>query len=193
MNTALHFPIDADTALCSAVRGFGFARFEALCGHVRALPYGRIQADADVPAVLIEARGTCSSKHRLLAAVAHDCGRHDVRLTVGIYLMSGANTPGAAAALEAAGIAEIPEAHCYLSIGTGRVDFTGLSSGATSPFDSLVVEHYVDPEDLPAFKASWHRAFMASWAKSRGIDPQHAWAVREACIAALELQGSAAD
>jgi hypothetical protein len=181
----LCFPIDANTVRCAAVRSHGFVRFEELAGHVRALPYGRITADADFLEVLTQGRGTCSSKHRLLAAVAHDCGHREVRLTVGIYLMSDANTPGVAAALQTAGLAEIPEAHCYLSLGAARADFTGLPSGPQSPFDALVAEYDVAPADLASRKPSLHRAFMTAWAQARGIDPRRVWAAREACIAAL--------
>jgi len=172
------------------VRACGFAHFEELAGHLRALPYGRVATDADFPAVLTQRRGTCSTKHRLLAAVAHDCGHRDVRLTVGIYLMSGANTPAVAATLGAAGLAEIPEAHCYLSLGGTRADFTGLPPCPQSPFDALVAEHDVAPAALSGRKPQLHRAFMASWARDRGIDPEHAWAVREACIAALAAGSS---
>jgi hypothetical protein len=99
--------------------------------------------------------------------------------------MSAANTPGTTSVLQAAGFAEVPEAHCYLSVGTERADFTGLVTGSASPFESLIVEHDVVPAELPAFKAALHRSFVASWALSRGIDPHHAWAVRESCISAL--------
>jgi hypothetical protein len=185
MQPDLCFPIDADTALCEIVRAKGFFRFEQLAEHVRSLPYSRVSCGTDLTAVLFEAHGTCSSKHRLLAAIAHDCGRHDIRLTVGIYLMSGANTPGVATALQSARLAEIPEAHCYLSVGAERADFTGLPFGTESPFATLVAEKDVAPADLPEVKASWHRAYVDSWAKARGLDAQVIWAMRESCIAAL--------
>ena len=72
----------------AAARALGLEAFYQLCVYVRDLPYGRTLNAADVLRVLSERRGTCSSKHRLLAAVAHECGRSDIKLMVGIYQIS---------------------------------------------------------------------------------------------------------
>jgi hypothetical protein len=181
----LQFRIFAGSALCEAVRSRGFESFESLAEHVRSLPYGRTSNAANLWSVLQEARGTCSAKHRLLAAVAQDCGHPEVLLTVGIYEMSEENTPGVRAVLNAASLTSIPEAHCYLSIAGKRFDFTGLSAGSSSPFAALLAEHRVSPANLPEIKVKLHKDAIAVWAKDRGIAEELAWAIREACIAAL--------
>ena len=67
------------------------------------------------------------------------CGRYptvghtEVKLMLGLYAMTEGNTPGVGAVLGAAGIAAIPEAHCYLMCRERRFDYTGLPSGGTSP------------------------------------------------------------
>jgi hypothetical protein len=66
-----------------------------------------------------------------------------------------------------------------------RYDFTGLPARAASPLESLIEEHVVSPEDLPAFKVAYHRRALAQWARRRGMDPERAWTIRERCIAAL--------
>jgi hypothetical protein len=179
------FTIGGDTALCALLRSRGLDTFGPLAAHVRQLRYGRVDLAADPALVILAARGTCSSKHRLLAQVARDCGRNDIRLAVGIYLMSESNTPGVGAVLAAAGLQSIPEAHCYLVYQGARFDFTGLASGSESPFTSLLEESVVDPSTLHLMKVSAHKQFIQGWAPPRGRSASELWQVREACIAGL--------
>ncbi|MBI3524782.1 MAG: hypothetical protein HY066_09765 [Betaproteobacteria bacterium] len=179
------FELTGGTELCVVVRAQQFTSFERLAQHVHALPFGRTSTSDDPAIVLKEARGTCSSKHRLLAAVARDCGRRDIQLMLGIYAMSEANTPGVGEVLRTAGLKYIPEAHCYLSIADRRYDFSGLQAGDASPFDSLFAEYVVSPDDLPEMKLKLHKSFVAAWATEQGVSTEYAWSVREACIAML--------
>ena len=179
------FRISGDSAVCQEVRRRGFTSFGELAEHVRSLPYGRTAGNEDLCGVLREGRGTCSSKHQLLAAIAHDCGHAEIRLTVGIYEMSEANTRGVGAVLGAAAFNSIPEAHCYLTVHGRRVDLTGLAPGRSSPFEALLSEQSVPVTGLRELKLSLHRMAIASWAAGHGVAPEAAWAVREACIVAL--------
>jgi hypothetical protein len=181
----LDFPIESAGPLSRDARSRGYRQFAVLAEAVRSLPYGRPRDPEDLLAVLEEARGTCSSKHRYLAALAHECGHTEVKLMLGLYAMSDKNTPGVGAALGAAGIEAIPEAHCYLMCGERRFDYTGLPSGGTSPFESLLDERPISPRDLPSVKSTYHRGAVADWARGRGIDPDSAWALREKCIKLL--------
>lgn len=178
------FPIESDGPLSVDVRRFGMASFRGLVAHVKDVPYGRPES-ASLLAVLTENKGTCSSKHRLLAAVALECGHPVIRLAIGIYSMCESNTPGVGTVLASHGLAAIPEAHCYLVANGTRFDLTGLAGGATSPFDVLLDEHFVDPKDLPAYKVRVHRDALAVWARRNGMAVEKAWAIREACITAL--------
>jgi hypothetical protein len=185
LSARLQFRISGGSALCEEVRSLGFDFFEHLAEHVRKLPYGRTSNAQDPLALLRQGRGTCSAKHQLLAAVAQDCGHSEVQLTVGIYEMSEDNTPGVGTVLNAASLTSIPEAHCYLSIEGERFDFTGLSAGSLSPFAALLAEYSVSPTNLSHVKAELHQEAIAAWASDRGISQEAAWAIREACIAAL--------
>ncbi len=179
------FDIASRSRVCDELRSRGWSDFQALCEHVRSLPYGRVSNTADALSILREHTGTCSSKHRLLAEVARDCGHPEIELVVGIYEMSEANTPGVGAVLRAASCVSIPEAHCYLRVGAARWDFTGLSAGHESPFASMLEEHVVLPETLGTTKLSLHRRALERWATTVGRSPAAAWSLREACIAAL--------
>jgi hypothetical protein len=185
----LQFRICGASALCDDIRSRGFVSFEDLAEHVRTLPYARISNAQDPLAVLRQGRGTCSAKHQLLATVAQDCGHPEVQLTIRIYEMSEANTPGVGAVLDAASLASIPEAHCYLSIEHERLDFTGLPAGSSSPFAGLLAEYTVSPADLPRVKMQRHLEAIAAWAIDRSISKDAAWAIREACITALAAGG----
>jgi hypothetical protein len=181
----LDFPISSSGSLSSAVRALGLSTFAEVAEHVRALPYGRVTAGDDVLSVLRAGRGTCSSKHRFLAALAAECHHPDFRLTLGLYAMCERNTPGVGRILSAAGVDAIPEAHCYVTVGGERYDFTGLPSGTSSPFAFLIDERTIAPNDLPALKLRYHREALARWASAVGMDPERAWRLREQCITHL--------
>src|SRR5215813_13450772 len=89
------------------------ADFQAAGRYLYQLPYGRNTNRADYRLVLVENRGTCSTKHALLAELAREQGL-PVVLTLGIYEMHERNTPGVGVVLDRYGLLYIPEAHCYL-------------------------------------------------------------------------------
>jgi hypothetical protein len=179
------FAIDGKGPASEAARNAGFQAFSALAEKIRSLPYGRPADRHDPAAVLKEGKGTCSSKHRFLAALAHECGRDDIDLVIGLYEMSAANTPGVAKILADEKLESLPEAHCYLMRSGERFDFTGLAVAGASPFDALIEERTVSPSELNAVKTAYHRRAIEAWARQRGIDPERAWKIRECCIEAL--------
>jgi hypothetical protein len=183
-----NFTIQPATPLCMEVLDRGLTDFGQLAEYVRALAYDRNTDTANPAIVLREECGTCSSKHRLLAVIAHDCGHSEFQLTVGIYAMSEENTPGVGAILGPSSFTSIPEAHCYLTVRGDRFDFTGLSPGSSSPFDALLAEHVVSPARLPEMKLELHMRALETWANRVGISTAVAWATREACISALKYQ-----
>lgn len=99
--------------------------------------------------------------------------------------MSERNTPGVGDVLAAACVDAIPEAHCYLTYQGQRYDFTGLASGQSSPFDSLIDERPVALHDLSSVKLAYHREAIARWAAKVGLSFERAWQLREECIASL--------
>lgn len=188
MTAVIDFPLTGYGPVVTQVRRQGIEGFASLADHIRQTPYGRTTDPEDPVAVLTENRGTCSSKHWLLALVATECGRADVELVVGIYDMSEVNTPGVGSILEPAGVQAIPEAHCYLRVGGHRLDFTGLNAGGASPFDALLSEHNVHPATLREEKSRLHKKAISHWAEQRHWDYEQAWSLREACIQALTLR-----
>jgi len=172
-------------------RSYGLETFAAAVHHVQSLPYGRTTERSDYRLVLSEGRGTCSTKHALLAALARENGLA-VHLILGVYEMTQANTPGVGGELSKHGLPSIPEAHCYLRVEDGVIDVTmpeGSPSGAERRF---LHKETISPEDISTYKTAVHRRVLNDWLRAVGhaeLGLNAAWAIREACIAALSHPG----
>lgn len=182
------FPLDATDGVSARLVACGVGTFHAAARWVQALPYGRNADRADFRLVLDEERGTCSTKHALLAHLAR-VRRAPVELTVGIYEMDARNTPGVGAVLARHGIASLPEAHCYLRVGDERVDLTRSLERAGAPVAAFLHEEAISVEGIGAYKVELHRSFLSRWLGERGLADrlplEAAWRIREECIAAL--------
>ena len=180
-------PLVGDGAVTRRFRDRGIADFATAAHYVQALPYGRTSSRSDVALVLTEGRGTCSTKHALLAALAAEVGL-DVVLTLGIYEMSETNTPGVGPVLARHGLASIPEAHCYLVSNGHRIDVTRDVVGA-EPIGSFLHEEPIGIEQIGAYKLELHRRVLADWmgrdAAAQGRTLAELWTIREECIASL--------
>ena len=179
------FGLEVSGPLGSRFRALGVEDFRVAAGYVRDLPYGRNADRSDWGLVLAEGRGTCSTKHALLAALAREHGADDVELRLGVYLMDGTNTPAVAGVLDGGGLAGLPEAHCYLAYRGERVDVTGAGSSAVPGF---LREETIEPGQIGAYKVQEHREFLRAWASERGLDAERVWRVREECIGALSAR-----
>ena len=118
-----NFPLDAGRPLGREFAALGLCGYRDAARHVHSLPYGRNSDRSDWRLILKEGRGTCSTKHALLADLARENLRHVV-LVLGVYEMDERNTPGIGTVLERHGIPCVPEAHCYLAHEGTRVDLT---------------------------------------------------------------------
>ena len=168
----------------------GISRFRDAAQFVASLPYGRNSNRSDHLVVFRENKGTCSTKHSLLARLAQEQNL-PIALCIGIYEMDGLNTPGVGAVLEEHGLISIPEAHCYLKRGSKRFDLTLVRGNvAREPIDRVFVEVEISAEQVGGFKVQLHQEFMHRWMKAvslpRAFTFAELWAVREACIHALE-------
>jgi hypothetical protein len=184
------FALDQSTETGASFIAHRAATFHDAVRLVWRLPYGRNADRADWRRVLAEGRGTCSTKHALLAALA---GEHGVAvdLVVGIYEMREANTPGVGAVLARHGIDALPEAHCYLRRRGTRLDVTRCDAHAAEPIAGFIAEHVIAPEGIGDEKLSIHRAAMDEWMRDRlpGWTADALWRVREECIAAFSAAG----
>ena len=186
----IDFPILNKGRISSYLLKQGFTSFLSLTNYVNSLPYGRVALKKDTLSVIAEKKGTCSSKHLLLASLAMECEQKDIWLMVGIYKMSGRNTPGIDHIIQKSGLPYIPEAHCYLKKKEKRYDFTGLEEGVDSPFESLILEQTIIPDELYQVKELLHKKEIKNFAKYFHVNPRKVWDIREECITALSINNS---
>ena len=143
--------------------------------------------------MLEQGRGSCTTKHALLAELAREQGI-EVQLTLGIYEMSERNTRGVGPVLSAYGLEYMLEAHCYRRCKGGRIDVTGVPAGA-EPIACLFHEEPITVDQLGAYKQNLHQRFLHEWISRmdfvRGRSLEDVWRIREACIAALAADCSA--
>ncbi|HET7270165.1 MAG TPA: hypothetical protein VFI90_03680 [Rubrobacter sp.] len=182
-----NFDLETGASLSAQFIVHGKRDYHAAARYVQCLPYGRNSERSDYGLVLAEGRGTCSTKHALLAALARE---HDspVELRLGIYEMDGKDTPGVGPVLCRHGIDGVPEAHCYLAYRGSRVDLTRTES--TEPVEEFLHEETIEPEGIGAHKVDTHRRFVREWASQRNLDFEEVWRIREECILALSERDS---
>jgi hypothetical protein len=162
--------------------------FQAAARYLHHLPYGRNTNRADFRLVLDEERGTCSTKHALLAELARE-QQIPVALTLGIYAMHERNTPGVGGILEKYGLSFLPEAHCYLTYARTRIDITRSGVESTEPITQFFHEEIITPADIGAYKVEVHHQYLCMWLVNEhrvaGRTFAEVWKIREECIAAL--------
>ena len=183
VETLHDFPLSAEGDAGRRFATLGLFNYHDAARHVWKLPYGRNSDRSEWWLVLEEQRGTCSTKHALLAELARE---HDqpVSLVLGIYEMSEANTPGVGAVLEKHGLRCLPEAHCCLVYDGAHVDLT-RDGQETRPVEGFVSEEEIAPCQIGDYKVNAHRDFVRRWAARRGLDFARVWRAREECIAVL--------
>jgi len=154
------------------------------------LPYGRNTDRADYRRVLCKGRGTCSTKHALIAVLAVEQAIA-IALQLGIYEMTEANTPGVGRVLDGAGLAGIAESHCWLRYRSVDIDLTMPPDRPGVATGTFLHEETIRPEQIGAYKAQVHEQFLARWLarqKRVDLDVADAWRIREGCIAALSAE-----
>jgi hypothetical protein len=182
-------PLTAAGPLGAAFVTRGLSDLRAAGRYLQTLPYGRTRDRSDFAAVLREGKGTCSTKHALLAAVAAEEGIPLV-LTLGIYAMHERNTPGVGSVLARHRLASVPEAHCCVTYQSRRIDVTRSGAEPAEPIVELLHEESIVPAQIADHKVDVHRQFIRHWTRTRPEeagrrDADEIWRIREECIAAL--------
>jgi len=164
------------------------ADFRVAGRYLHHLPYGRNSDRSDFRLVLPEGRGTCSTKHALLAELAREQNLPIV-LTLGIYEMHERNTPGVGSVLDRYGLPYIPEAHCYLRYEGIRIDITRSGAEPSEPIDRFFSEEAIVSSQIGDYKVQFHQRFLHDWLANTDVVGNRSfaqiWKIREECIAAL--------
>ena len=128
--------IQAKGPVSRAFQDLDISGFRNACRYIFKLPYGRNSDRSDCRLVLSENKGTCSTKHALIAHLASELSI-PVALTIGIYRMQESNTPGVGSVLQRYRLSSILEAHCYLRYDNERIDLTKEIAGVAESIDKM--------------------------------------------------------
>lgn len=174
-------------SLTTLIKSNGLTTWEDLIQYIQNLPYGRNLNRTDLGLVIREQKGSCSSKHALLKAIADLNSISNVTLILGIYKMNALNTPKIGDELSKYQLEYIPEAHCYLKINGERKDVTTTNSQFETLKKDILMELEIEPHQVAEFKVDYHKKFIIQWIKASKIpfDFESIWSIREQCIANL--------
>lgn len=167
----------------------GIDSWEKAINHVRQIPYGRNANRLDFELVVVENKGTCSSKHALLKTLADYNKIPNVELIIGIYKMTESNTK-IGKILSQNQLQYIPEAHCYLKINGIQSDNTSPNASFETIKDDLLEEISIQPKQVGDFKIDYHQNFIKNWLFQTNSNHnfEYIWNIREKCIAHLSNQ-----
>ncbi len=185
--------LDGEDDLTKLLKNKGVKTWDEALRFVKEIPYGRNSNRIDFKLVLSENKGTCSSKHALLKQIASLNSVNNVKLIMGIYKMSEANTIGIGNYLSANGLAYIPEAHCYLKLHGKRIDITNQKSDIRKIEGDIIEEFEIEPAQVGSYKIDLHKKYLKNWRIERASSMtfEDIWAIREKCI--LELSKNSID
>lgn len=157
--------------------------------NVNKLPYGRNSDRNNIDLVLIENKGTCSSKHALIKKYEDIFSDSEIKLILCIFKMNGINTPKIKDILYKYKLEFIPEAHTYLKINLIDYDITFPFSNKLLVKDYFLFEKEISYEYVISDKIHFHKEYLKEWIKRNNINFsfEEIWEIREECIAELSI------
>ena len=179
-----NWSLKSNDNLTQIAKNYGLNNWTELIDFIKRLPYGRNKNRTDFELVLIEKKGTCSSKHATLKEIANRNNFLGVKLILGMYKMNNNNTPKIGNELLKNSIEYIPEAHCYLKINDQRIDLTTKNSDFKKIESDIIEEIEIQPSQVGEFKINYHKNYIRNWLTKADIDFDfdQIWKIREQCI-----------
>lgn len=176
--------LDQIYSISESFYNLGIESFWGAIEYVHQLPYGRTTDRSDLQQVLTEQRGTCSSKHALLATLAEELNI-PLKLTLGCFLFTKETTPSLAPILKKYKINTIIDAHCYLKYENNFLDITFPDSNLFNPSLKALQEESINPQQIGEYKVECHQSFIFDWVEKDISAFQKLWNAREEWIASL--------
>ena len=147
----------------------GVTTLRDACCWVHALPYGHTSSVADVYSVLGEGRGTCFTKHGVIAKLGEEL---EIPLAkhVGFYRLTEEILTGMAELLERHGLPFVPQIHCFLDWHGTRIDLTdGNDTGKNKTIDTFDFVVPVPPSTTTDLLRSLFHEHLPKYAR---LDPR---------------------
>ncbi len=124
----------------------GVDTFLGACHRVHQIPYGYNSNRDDVFLLFEEGKGTCTTKHAVIATLAQELDLPVVK-QIGIYAMTEQLVTGTQSILKQYNLRYLPMVHCFLVSGAIRVDLTeGNHNGKNGPIDAFIFTQTVAPQ-----------------------------------------------
>jgi hypothetical protein len=123
----------------------GITRFKDACRYVHQLPYGYNSDREDLFILFREGRGSCTTKHAVIATLAEELALPIVK-KIGIYGMTEDLVTGTSDILEKFKLPYVPMVHCFLVYQDYWVDLTeGNDNGKNRPINRFLHSETVIP------------------------------------------------
>lgn len=151
------------------------------------LPYGRTKDPLIMGNVITQGKGTCSTKHATLKALAEEHALYGLQLQLAIYGMKEENTKGIGKVLDKYELPYMLEAHCFLSYDEKVYDYTFSGNATLKWQDSVLIKTTIDTDQIGNYKSDYHKSILQDWIKRDKLPYtlEQLWSIREECIAAL--------
>ncbi|MEN9999278.1 MAG: hypothetical protein RI922_2268 [Bacteroidota bacterium] len=167
----------------------GITMFSAACAFIQNLHYGRISDRDKLDLVMTENRGTCSSKHGILARLCEENNHEEIELIAGIFLMSPETHVELTDFFKDKPYNNLPEMHCFFRLSThDRYDFTSKYNRLALIEPKLVREQRIEPHQTGDWKEKIHQDYLRRWIARKpelNLSFDEIWAQREECIRLL--------
>lgn len=119
--------------------------FKDACYYIHDLEYGYNSTYEDDLILFKENKGTCTTKHAIIAGLAEELGI-SLHKHMGIYKFTEKISRGADEIMEKYNIPYVPMVHCFLTYKTFRFDLTeGNNNGKLTSIDNFIHEQKVEP------------------------------------------------
>lgn len=189
--TTVNFQLNSENQIIDSLKSYNVSTWEELVNFIKEIPYGRNTSRLNPSLVITENRGTCSSKHALLKTIADQHEQEGYELVIGVYKMSGKNTPEVKNVLAKHKLTYIPEVHCYLKFKGEVIDVTHSSFDHEMIKDDILIEKPIKPNQVGNYKIAFHENYLQDWIQEEKIPYSfdEIWAIREACIEELSTLG----
>lgn len=125
--------------------GLGIKTFKDACNYVHKIDYGYNTNYEDKMIFFKEKRGSCTSKHAVIAGLAQEL-KIPLYKHVCVYKFTEEITTGVNKILNKYNIPYVPMVHCFLVYDIYKFDLTeGNNNGKKEPIDEYIYSEKVDP------------------------------------------------
>lgn len=143
--------------------------FRQACQWIKDLPYGSNSSIEDSLILFEENRGTCTTKHGIIARLAQELGLA-VYKNLGFYRLSDEIVTGVNRLLQPHDLTFIPQIHCFLEYGEFRIDLTeGNCNGKNKTIDTYDFVVRVNPDLTRAEEEQYYLTYLTQYL---AIEPQ---------------------